>query len=449
MPESAPHPDNQTLAKHPEEDLSEVQARMRADWNQRAQEDAHYYVAFGRRDQDGQEFDETAAEVVAGLEWELKRIPTTHPRARRALEIGCGPGRLLRPMSRLFGEIHGVDVSSEMIDRARQRLQAIPHAHTHTGSGSDLAPFADASFDFVYSYAVFQHIPSREVVMSYLAEAVRVLKPGGLVRAQVNGLPQTAKSYDTWSGVRISAAEIRDFCQHHRLQLLALEGLDTQYMWTTWLKPPAAPATEPAQIAIRRITNAFSSEPVAPPSGRFASVSAWIDGLPQHADLLNLTLAFDGRASTLTYLGRRDADGLQQLNAILPPGLATGLTPVALSLAGHPHSPQTRFRIIPAPPAVPRILTISDGIDLMSGHRVRSGTIKMQLEEFHDIEKLEVTFGGRRINFLDIFCTDPMPPRHEVNFQIPSSRDLPPGSYPLELRVGSRRFSPVVLDVVR
>ena len=422
---------------------------MRDDWNQRAQQDAYYYVAFGRRDQDDHEFDSTATEVVNTLEWELKRAPCEHPRARRALEIGCGPGRLLRPMSRHFGEIHGVDVSDEMIARARERLKGIPHAHAHAGSGSDLAQFADSSFDYVYSYAVFQHIPSRDVVFSYLHEAVRVLKPGGLVRAQVNGLPQTAKSYDTWSGVRISAAEIRDFCRHHRLQLLALEGLDTQYMWTTWRKPLQAPVSEPAQIAIRRITNAFSSEPVAPPNGRFASVSAWVDGLPGHADLLSLTLTFDSKPATLTYLGRRDADGLQQLNAILPRGLATGLAPVSLSMAGQPVSPQTRFRIIPAPPPVPRILTVTDGIDLMSGPRVRSGTIKLQLEEFHDIEKLEVTFGGRRINYLDIFCTDPMAPRHEVNFQIPSSRDLPPGSYPLELRVGSRRFSPVVLDVVR
>lgn len=445
MSESAPHPHNQTLSA---ENLSDVQARMRDDWNQRAQQDAYYYVAFGRRDQDDQEFDATAAEVVAGLEWELKRTPTAHPRARRALEIGCGPGRLLRPMSRHFGEIHGIDVSDEMIARARERLKGIPHAHAHAGSGSDLAPFADASFDFVYSYAVFQHIPSRDVVFSYLAEAVRVLKPGGLIRVQVNGLPQTAKSYDTWSGVRISAAEIRDFCRHHGLLLLALEGLDTQYMWTTWRKPAAAVPTQ-TPLAIRRITNAFSSEPVAPPSGRFSSVSAWVDGLPDHADLLNLTLTFNGLPATLTYLGKRETDGLQQLNAILPRGLATGVTPVALSLVGVAHSPQTRFRIIPAPPPVPRILTISDGIDLMSGPRVRSGTIKLQLEEFHDVEKLEVTFGGRRINYLDIFCTDPMPPRHEVNFQIPSSRDLPPGSYPLELRVGSRRFSPVVLDVVR
>ena len=422
---------------------------MRADWNARAQEDANYYVAFGRRNQDDAEFDDTAEEVVKGLEWELKRVPAANPRARRALEIGCGPGRLLKPMSRLFGEVHGVDVADGMIAKARTRLSGIPHAHAHVGSGSDLAQFADDAFDLVYSYAVFQHIPSGEVVFNYLREGVRVVKPGGLIRVQMNGLPKTAKVYDTWSGVRISGDEIRAFCREQGMQLLALEGRDTQYMWTTWRKPAGAACPAAVPMTLRRLTNGFSSEPVAPPTGRFSSVSAWVEGLPDHADLLNLSLEFDGRPAVLTYLGRREPDGLQQLAAILPRGLNTGQVPVRLTLEGQEHAPQTRFRIIPPPPPVPRILTVSDGIDLMSGHKIRTGSVKLQLEEFHDVDKIEVTFGGRKIMHLDSFCTDPMPPRHEVNFEIPSYRDLPPGSYPLEVRVGTRRFAPVVLDVMR
>ena len=87
-----------------------ITSQMQADWNSRAVEDANFYVAFGRRNQDTEEFFDTAAEVVRGLNWELKRVPCVNPRARRALEIGCGPGRLMRPMSQFFGEIHGVDV---------------------------------------------------------------------------------------------------------------------------------------------------------------------------------------------------------------------------------------------------------------------------------------------------------------------------------------------------
>src|SRR5215831_10219576 len=177
--------------------------QMRADWNERAKEDAYYYVAFGRKGQDDSEFFASAAEVVHALESELKRLPPADRRSRRALEIGCGPGRLMRPMSWNFGEIHGVDVSDEMISLAEAKLKNVPKAFVRATSGTDLACYEDEFFDFVYSYAVFQHIPSRDVVFSYLAEARRALKTGGIVHCQVNGLPPAAKQYDTWEGVRI------------------------------------------------------------------------------------------------------------------------------------------------------------------------------------------------------------------------------------------------------
>ena len=159
---------------------------MRAEWNERATEDAHYYVAFGRREQDNEEFFATGADVVRALETELKRIP----HSRRALEIGCGPGRLMRPMSRHFDEIHGIDISDEMVRRAAINLAGTPNAFPQHATASDLSSFTDASFDFVYSYAVFQHIPSGDVVFGYLREVARVLTTGGIAHLQLNGLPK-------------------------------------------------------------------------------------------------------------------------------------------------------------------------------------------------------------------------------------------------------------------
>src|SRR6266849_8639206 len=144
-----------------------VLKQMRADWNERAREDAYYYVAFGRKKQDDEEFFATAADVVRDLEAELKRLPAGDRRARRALEVGCGPGRLMRPMSWNFGEIHGVDVSDEMIKLAAKKLKGTPNAFPRATDGTDLSCYVDEFFDFVYSYAVFQHIPSRDVVFSY------------------------------------------------------------------------------------------------------------------------------------------------------------------------------------------------------------------------------------------------------------------------------------------
>ena len=301
---------------------------MRADWDERAREDTHYYVAFGRREQDEAEFLATAADVVRELEKVLKRFPASQPSsARRALDIGCGPGRVVLPMSRHFGEIHGVDVSPEMIAQARSRLREIPQAYVHVSSGSDLSLFPADHFDFVYSYAVFQHIPSEHVVFSYLRETVRVLKPGGFAHLQINGLPKTSGQYNTWEGARISADEIRAFTREHGVQLFSLTGIDTQYMWTTWRKPLAC--------RIHSIANAFSSEQAVPATGRIACAALSIENLPSECDLNSVAALFDGVPGTVSSIGPQAQNDLTHVNAFLPPGVRTGLVPVRLEFAGR------------------------------------------------------------------------------------------------------------------
>jgi len=94
------------------------------------------------------------------------------------LDIGCGLGRLSRPLAKHFGEVHGVDISQTMIAEARKLNADVPNLHFHHGSGNDLKGFEDRSFDAVFSYIVFQHLPD-EIVLNYLSEIARVLRPGG------------------------------------------------------------------------------------------------------------------------------------------------------------------------------------------------------------------------------------------------------------------------------
>ena len=431
----------------------EVRARMRTDWNARAREDAGYYVAFGQRGQDDAGFFATATEVINGLEWELRRVPAMERARWRALEIGCGPGRLMRPMSRHFSEIHGVDVSDAMIALAAEKLRDIPNAQVHATNGASLERYAAGCFDFVYSYAVFQHIPSREVVYSYLNEIHRVLKTGGLARLQFNGLPRAAESaYDTWSGVRLSSSDILEFTASHDFQVLALEGVATQYMWTTWRKQPAgwhaaqedrAPETS---VVIRRITNANSSEPVAPCRGRFASISIWAGNLPAEAGLHALRVTVGESLGTITYIGPPDSAGLQQVNVVLPELEATGLLPVEIHWRGARISPPATLRVIPPGPSVPRLVSVSDGINLVSGTRIETGSVKVLLEEIARPHEVEVWMDGRPVEDLEFFCTDPRPQRFELNFHLPA--DTIPGPHTLELRIGRRKLAPVALEVV-
>jgi ubiquinone/menaquinone biosynthesis C-methylase UbiE len=415
---------------------------MRADWNARAREDAHYYVAFGRRSQDESEFFSTAADVIRDLEGELKRFsPEIGGKSRRALEIGCGPGRLMRPISRHFSEIHGVDVSDEMIQQAREKLQDIPHAHAHHASGSDLALFPVDHFDFVYSYAVFQHIPSAEVVFSYLRETVRVLKPGGFARLQINGLPKSARAYTTWEGVRISGDEVRQFARQNGVRLLSLTGVDTQYMWTTWQKPPAS--------RIRNLVNAFSREQPVPSSGRLACATLQIENLPVDCDLNTLEAFVDGVPGVGCYVGP-PVNGISQFNVFLPGGVRTGLVPVRVEWRGRRLCPDAVVRVIPAGPAVPRLVSVSDGVNLMSAQRIESGSVKVVVEEVDPRMNFDAEFqailDGAVVTDAETFRTDPLASRYEANFRIPAA--ALPGGHVLEVRLGSRTLTTMGIEVV-
>jgi ubiquinone/menaquinone biosynthesis C-methylase UbiE len=416
----------------------DVHARMRNEWNERAREDAHYFVAFGRRDQDDEEFFSTATDLVRELESELKRLPAkVHTDHRKALEIGCGPGRLMRPMSRHFGEIHGIDVSDEMVERARRKLAGIPQAHPHDAGGSDLALFSNDTFDFVYSYAVFQHIPSADVVFSYLRETVRVLKPGGIARLHINGLPKSAKAYTTWEGVRISAQEVHDFTRQHGVRLLSLTGVDTQYMWTTWQKP--------LTCRIRALSNAFSSEQAVPATGRLACLALSLENLPEACDLNTLTVAIGGVAGTICYIGPRTANGLSQVNVFLPPGTRTGLVRVSVLWHGKPLCADRFAHVMPPGPTVPRLTALSDAINLMSPQHIESRLIKATVEEVDNIEAFAATVDGLPAIDIETFRTDPLTARWEVNFRLP--HEVLPGRHVLEVRLGKRLLARMGIEV--
>jgi ubiquinone/menaquinone biosynthesis C-methylase UbiE len=434
---------------------AEVTARMREDWNARAREDAGYYVAFGQRDQDNAGFLATASEVLNGLETEMRRMPAEHWRAGKALEIGCGPGRLMLPMSRHFAAIHGVDVSDEMIALAREKLQDVPNAFPRVTSGASLDAFDNDSIDFVYSYAVFQHIPSRDVVYEYMREIRRVLKPDGFARLQFNGLPREEAaegSYNTWAGARFSATDILEFTRQNDFQVLVLEGAATQYMWTTWRKkPPGWQAQQqrdrPAPGAsIRRITNASSSEPVAPSRGRFAAISVWTQNLPESAGLHQLKALVDGSAGTATYIGPADHAGLQQVNVLLPEVNRTGLLPVELSWMGQRLCAPATLRVIPAGPLVPRVESVSDGVNLVAKNRIETRLVKLTLEEVARPEDIRAAVGGFAALDLAFFCVDPRIQRYEVNFRLPD--EIGEGQHVLEVSIGPRKLAPVFVEVI-
>lgn len=97
-------------------------------------------------------------------------IVEPYARGRRVLEAGCGTGLLLSRIDRVASRAIGVDLSSGMLARARDRGLTVVQ-----GSITAL-PFADASFDTVCSFKVLAHVPDIE---GALRELARVTRPGG------------------------------------------------------------------------------------------------------------------------------------------------------------------------------------------------------------------------------------------------------------------------------
>jgi SAM-dependent methyltransferase len=79
---------------------------------------------------------------------------------RRALDFGCGVGRLLIPLARRVPEVVGVDVSPSML---REAARNCAEAQLANVSLLDAGALGDAPgvFDLIHSYIVFQHIPER------------------------------------------------------------------------------------------------------------------------------------------------------------------------------------------------------------------------------------------------------------------------------------------------
>lgn len=100
----------------------------------------------------------------------------------RVLEFGRGMGRLLAALAGKSKSLAGVDVSPSMIGQARQHLP--PSVELRVLEEGGRIPFPDAEFEFVYSYAVFQHISRRSALWRAIAEIGRVLKPGGRAKLQ-------------------------------------------------------------------------------------------------------------------------------------------------------------------------------------------------------------------------------------------------------------------------
>lgn len=135
-----------------------------------------------------EEFFETGREHVAEYLALLDRVSPDTAR-HRALDFGCGAGRLTQALADHFEVVDGIDIAPSMIRLAEDLNRKGDRCSYHLNQRDDLQLFGDDTMDLVLSLIVLQHVENR-YKEKYFSEFVRVLAPRGVAMFTVPSHPR-------------------------------------------------------------------------------------------------------------------------------------------------------------------------------------------------------------------------------------------------------------------
>jgi len=162
---------------------------LQQDWNVLGARDPLWAVLSAKNKQgnkwDVKEFFANGVREINGLLEYLSDLGLVIPRSR-ALDFGCGVGRLSQALAVYFDEVCGVDIAQTMVERARQFNKFGDKCSYYVNTRDDLQLFPDADFSFIYTTLVLQHMEPR-YAKRYIREFLRILKPNGVLVFQLLG----------------------------------------------------------------------------------------------------------------------------------------------------------------------------------------------------------------------------------------------------------------------
>ena len=211
-----------------------VREMMRRDWDDRARRDAFHYIASWKQDWDIDSFlasGEEDYETLVSPILERCGVPAS---GDVMVELGCGAGRMTPNFGRRYGRILALDLSAEMLQRARQIHAAQQNILWLRVGGTDLGCLRSGSVDFLFSYLVLQHLPDEKLVFGYIREFLRVLRPGGAFLFQFNGSDKPTMNLRgrlAWGVVdTLWSAQLRSFSR----TMANIFGLDPAAAGKSW-----------------------------------------------------------------------------------------------------------------------------------------------------------------------------------------------------------------------
>ena len=439
---------------------------MKRDWDDRARQDAKWFINPLAFQQTDAEFDDTGASAVKRLLMDDLDLLSSgrDPLSLRVLELGCGIGRMTKSLAAAFGEVYATDVSGEMIRQAQQRLAGQSNVQLFETSGYDFADLPAEYFDLIFSAFVFQHVPSADIISSSLRDAYRTLKTGGAFKFETNSITSfdfEEIEKDTWLGASFPEGEIRRFAEEVDAQIISLNGSGTQYCWTI-LRKRSPQAERSCASGFPRIefhgrTDRPESKQV-PINGEHSSLTILVSGLvPEAVDCNSVCVDISGLEIWPHYVGPlRNAfaayaadEVLTRIDLRLPVGAPTGDAEVRLRLSSGETSQPVPVQFVNPEPVIPLIRAIMNGVDLGTDIEARGAKSLLRLhverlDETADNGNVRVKVGERIVkpSFVGLL---PGLGVYRVDAQLPG--DIDPGPTQLSLYFGNIE-SPAVKLVV-
>jgi SAM-dependent methyltransferase len=152
-------------------------------WDELGRKDPMWAIASSKDHWDEEEFFSTGAAEIEEVIAYVDSLGLDLPRSR-ALDFGCGLGRLTRALGAEFEETVGVDIAPSMVAAARELNEGQDNLTFVVNEQPGLDAFDSSSFDLVYSNIVLQHM-APELAKAYIRGFLRVISDRGLVLFQL------------------------------------------------------------------------------------------------------------------------------------------------------------------------------------------------------------------------------------------------------------------------
>lgn len=205
-------------------------------WDARGKEDARRYSVPGGARIDDATFDAAGDAVLHALE---STIGWSAQGVARALDLGCGAGRVTAALAARADAVVAVDVSPRMLDAAREHVGPVDTVRYVTAEAGEITALPDESVDAALALGVLTHLPTVKLVAAVLFELGRLLVPGGVAAFDVRSgapalvlpgeddLPAHVSGHPLWRGVELDLETLAALAHQAGLVVERIDGSGT------------------------------------------------------------------------------------------------------------------------------------------------------------------------------------------------------------------------------